>query len=175
MLREILKYPDKRLNMKSKPVEKVDDEARQLIDDMFETMYNGSGIGLAAPQVDERKRVIIIDLRPNGRYQELPEIKNPGPHALINPKIISSEGKITFEEGCLSLPDFREEIERADKVRVKALDRDGKEVIIDADGLLAVALQHEIDHLDGILAVNRVSSVKRSLYKKKIKKAYAKL
>ncbi len=174
-IREILVFPDKRLNKKSEPVKEVDDEIRLLIDDMFETMYQAYGIGLAAPQVDVRKRVIIIDLKPNQRYEEMPEIKNPGPHALINPEILSSEGKTTFEEGCLSLPDFREEIQRAEKVTVKALDREGKEVRIEADGLLAIALQHEIDHLDGILAIKRVSSIKRDLYKKKLKKAYAKL
>ena len=160
-LLEILHYPDKRLRTVAAPVEVVDDSIRELVDDMFETMYAAPGIGLAATQVDVHKRVIVIDLS-----QEKNE-----PVCLINPEIISSEGVEQTEEGCLSVPDIFETVERAERVVVKALGRDGKEFTLEADGLLAVCIQHEIDHLEGNLFVDYLSPLKQMRVKKKIQKA----
>jgi peptide deformylase len=160
-LLEILHYPDKRLRTVAEPVEVVDDSIRSLIDDMFETMYAAPGIGLAATQVNVHKRVIVMDLSAE---------KNE-PLCLINPEIIKSEGIEQTEEGCLSVPDIFETVERAERVVVKALDRDGKEFTLEADGLLAVCIQHEMDHLLGNLFVDYLSPLKQMRVKKKIQKA----
>ena len=158
---EILHYPDKRLRTVAEPVEVVDDSIRSLVDDMFETMYAAPGIGLAATQVDVHKRVIVMDLSAE---------KNE-PQCFINPQIIESEGVEQTEEGCLSVPDIFETVERAERVVVKALDRDGKEFTLQADGLLAVCIQHEMDHLLGNLFVDYLSPLKQMRLKKKIQKA----
>jgi peptide deformylase len=166
-IREILKYPDGVLNRKAEPVENVDEDLNRLIDDMVETMYAAPGIGLAAPQVGVSKRLIVVDVKT--AYGEEASL-----HVLINPEIVESEGEIKSEEGCLSLPGFTVSIDRFEKVTVKALDREGKEISISAEGLLAMALQHEIDHLEGTLILDRTSFLKREFYKKQLKKSEAK-
>jgi peptide deformylase len=158
---EILHYPDKRLRTVAEPVDAVDDSIRSLVDDMLETMYAAPGIGLAATQVNVHKRVIVMDLS---------EEKNE-PMCFINPEIISSEGVEQTEEGCLSVPDIYETVERAERVTVRALDRDGNEFTLEADGLLAVCIQHEMDHLLGNLFVDYLSPLKQLRVKKKIQKA----
>lgn len=158
---EILHYPDKRLRTVAEPVDVVDDSIRNLVDDMFETMYAAPGIGLAATQVDVHKRVIVMDLSAE---------KNE-PQCFINPQVIQSEGVEQTEEGCLSVPDIFETVERAERVVVKALDKDGKELTLEADGLLAVCIQHEMDHLLGNLFVDYLSPLKQMRVKKKIQKA----
>lgn len=158
--REILHFPDPRLREVARPVEVVDDEIRQLIDDMFETMYAAPGIGLASIQVNFPRRVIVIDIS---------EDKSE-PLVFINPEILSKEGEETMDEGCLSVPDTYESVTRAEKIRVKALDRDGNAFEMDADGLLAVCIQHEIDHLDGKLFVDYLSNLKRQRIRKKLEK-----
>src|SRR5690606_17305681 len=149
-----------RLRIKAKPVEKVDDELRQLIDDMFETMYATPGIGLAATQVNVHKRVIVIDVS---------EEKNQ-PLVLVNPEILDTRGTEEMQEGCLSVPDYYDTVRRAEWVRVRALDRDGKPFELETDGLLAVCIQHEIDHLDGKLFVDYLSELKRNRVRKKLEK-----
>jgi peptide deformylase len=157
---EILTFPDSRLRQQAKPVEQVDDDLRQLVEDMFETMYAAPGIGLAAVQVNVPKRVVVIDLS---------EDKNE-PLCLINPEILESNGVEETEEGCLSVPGYFEPVTRAERVRVRALDRDGEPFELDTDGLLAVCIQHEIDHLDGRLFVDHISSLKRQRIRKKLEK-----
>jgi len=156
----ILHYPDPRLRIKATPVQEVDDDIRQLIDDMLETMYNAPGVGLAAPQVSVSKQVIVIDIS---------EQKN-APLCLVNPEIVSQEDVEQMEEGCLSVPGIYEVVERAARIRVKALDREGKPVEEDFDGLLAVCIQHEIDHLEGKLFVDYLSEMKRKRIRKKVEK-----
>jgi peptide deformylase len=158
--REILHFPDSRLRNVAGPVEKVDDEIRQLVDDMFETMYDAPGIGLAAIQINVPQRVIVIDIS---------EDKSE-PLCLINPEILEKEGEESMDEGCLSVPEIYETVTRAEKIRVRALDRDGKSFEMDADGLLAVCIQHEIDHLDGKLFVDYLSNLKRQRIRKKLEK-----
>lgn len=158
---EILHYPDKRLRTVAEPVAAVDHSIRSLVDDMFETMYAAPGIGLAATQVNVHKRVIVMDLSAE---------KNE-PQCFINPEITKSEGLEQTEEGCLSVPDIFETVERAECVVVKALDKDGKEITLEADGLLAVCIQHEMDHLLGNLFVDYLSPLKQMRVKKKIQKA----
>ncbi len=157
---DILHYPDKRLRTIAASVALVDDAIRTLVDDMFETMYEAPGIGLAATQVNVHKRVIVIDISPE---------KNQ-PLCLINPEIIASEGIEVTEEGCLSVPDIYENVERAEQVTVKALDREGREFTRQADSLLAVCIQHEMDHLLGKLFVDYLSPLKRQRLKKKMQK-----
>lgn len=168
-LLEILTYPDPRLALKSQQVDTVDDEIRQLIDDLFETMYKADGVGLAAPQVGIQKRIIVLDCAQ--RYDDDGN-SLPGrePLAIVNPKVTEREGNVIWEEGCLSVPDFTDEIERAATVVVEGLDRDGKPLRIEADELLSVCLQHEIDHLEGVLFVDRLSRLKQTMVKKKLKK-----
>lgn len=161
---DILTYPNPGLKKISEPVKEVDESIKTLIDDMFETMYAAPGIGLAAPQVGALKRVIVLDIGERDGGQS-------APLALINPEIISSTGEITFEEGCLSVPEYTADIVRAAEVKLKGMNRSGETVEIEADGLLAIALQHEIDHLDGILFVDRLGIVKRDIFKRKFKKA----
>jgi len=156
MLLKIVTYPSPELKKKSTPVESINQEIRELVSSMFETMYAASGVGLAAPQVGILKQIIVIDA---GRIEN--GQTKPNPIALINPEFESKEGRLTWEEGCLSLPDLIVPVERAAKVVVKALNPDGKEMKILGEQLLAVALQHEIDHLDGILLVDRLSRLKR--------------
>lgn len=170
-LLEILTYPDPRLAKKSTPVEAVDDTVRQLIDDMLETMYAADGVGLAAPQVGITKRLIVIDVDQKNDEEGKPLERNP--RAIVNPTITAKEGKIVWEEGCLSVPEYNDEVERAAKVVCEGLDRDGKPLRIEAEGLLAVCLQHEIDHLDGVLFVDRLSRLKQSMVKKKLQKRAA--
>jgi peptide deformylase len=160
----ILNYPDPKLRNKSTHVEKIDREIEKLLEDMAETMYDAPGIGLAAPQVGVNVRVIVIDV--SIRQQD-----SPGLIELINPEIISSEGVQIAEEGCLSIPGFSSEVKRKARVKVQGLDRKGKLVEFEGTGLLARAFQHEIDHIDGILYIERISRLKRELLKKKIKKA----
>ena len=163
-IRLILTAPDPRLKVVSEPVEKVDAEIRTLVDDMIETMYGADGIGLAAIQVGVPKRVLVMDIeQKDGK-------KNP--KAYINPKILwASEELATFEEGCLSVPEIWDEVERPAKIRAEYLDRDGKRHEIEAEGLLATCLQHEMDHLDGVLFVDHLSKLKRSMAMKKLQKA----
>jgi len=168
-LLEILKYPDPFLKTKAEPVEEVDDDVRRLIDDMAETMYHARGVGLAAVQVGVARRVIILDVPTDSEGPE----RRRGLVALVNPEIRSAEGRTKYEEGCLSIPGVTADVIRAERVVVGALDRDGREVEIEAGGLLAIALQHEIDHLDGILFIDRLSRLKRDLIKRRLKKALA--
>lgn len=157
---KIVAYPDPILRKKAKPVKIIDEKIKKLVEDMVETMYAAAGIGLAAPQVGESLRVITVDVTHKGE----------GLVALINPEIISSEGECAEEEGCLSVPDFKETVRRKKKVLVKGLDLEGKEIQIPAEGLLSITFQHEVDHLDGILIIDRVSRLKRDIFKKKLKK-----
>ena len=163
-IRPILTAPDPRLKVVSEPVAKVDAEIRTLVDDMIETMYGADGIGLAAIQIGVPKRVLVMDIdQKDGK-------KNP--KAYINPKILwASEEMATFEEGCLSVPEIWDEVERPAKIRAEYLDRDGKRHEIEAEGLLATCLQHEMDHLEGILFVDHLSKLKRSMALKKLQKA----
>jgi peptide deformylase len=163
-LRDILILPDKRLRLVSEPVKAIDAGVRALIDDMFETMYEAPGIGLAAIQVGVPKRVITMDLA----KKEEPR----APQVFINPRLVwQSEEKAVYEEGCLSIPEFYEEVERPAKVRVKYLDLDGAEQEVEAGELLATCLQHEIDHLNGILFIDHISKLKRDRVLKKFTKA----
>lgn len=160
----ILKYPDPFLKTKAKPVAKIDDGIRRLISDMIESMYAARGIGLAATQVGVDKRVVVLDI---------PGDQGAGKNliVLINPEITWHEGDIKYEEGCLSIPGFTADIKRFANVTVNGLDKDGNGIEIKAEGLLAIALQHETDHLDGILFIDRLSKLKRSIIKRKIKKS----
>jgi peptide deformylase len=157
---KILEFPDPRLRTKATPVEVVDDELRRLIDDMFETMYEAPGIGLAATQVDVHKRLLVADVSPD----------KPEPHVLINPEIIEKDGVTFTDEGCLSVPGYYEEVERAEHIRVRFLDRQGETQEMEAAGLLAVCIQHEMDHLDGKLFVDYLSETKRQRIRKKLEK-----
>ena len=163
-IRPILTAPDPRLKVVSEPVAKVDAEIRTLVDDLIETMYGADGIGLAAIQVGVPKRVLVMDIdQKDGK-------KNP--KAYINPKILwASEEMATFEEGCLSVPEIWDEVERPAKIRAEYLDRDGKRHEIEAEGLFATCLQHEMDHLKGILFVDHLSKLKRTMAMKKLQKA----
>jgi peptide deformylase len=161
-LLEILKYPDPRLSKVARPVSNVTDATVQLISDMLETMYAAPGVGLAATQVGVLQRIVVLDV----------DHENPRTniYKLVNPVITHSEGQLVWEEGCLSVVDFTAEVRRAKHVQVVALDEHGKERTIEAEGLLAVALQHEIDHLDGKLFIDRISRLKRDLYTRRRKK-----
>jgi peptide deformylase len=162
MVYPIVKFPDPILQRPAEPVIAFDDELRRLVDDMFESMYAAHGIGLAAPQIGIPKRLTVIDLS----FQKAPEEKI----ALINPEVVTKEGKIFEEEGCLSLPDIREKVSRAAKVKIRAQDLEGNWFEREADELLARAFQHEIDHLDGILFIFRISALKRDFVLRKIRK-----
>lgn len=156
----ILHYPDSRLRKLALPVETVDDGIRALVADLLETMYAAPGIGLAATQVNVQKRVIVMDVSEN---------KNQ-PLALINPTLLDREGEEEMEEGCLSVPGFYEAVKRAERVRVSALDRDGEPFELETGGLLAVCIQHEMDHLDGKLFVDYLSALKRDRIRRKLEK-----
>ena len=163
-LRHIICLPDPRLRLVSKPVETVNDAVRALMDDMLETMYDAPGIGLAAIQIAEPLRVVVIDLAKKD--------DPPAPMFFVNPEIRwASEDKIPHEEGCLSIPEYFEEIERPARVKVRYLDRQGVQQEVDAEGLLATCLQHEIDHLNGVLFVDYLSRLKRERVLKKFQKA----
>jgi len=164
-LREVLQFPDPRLKRVSEPISEVTDEIRELARDLCDVMYDEPGIGLAAPQVGEAIRLIVVDTK----WTEEDIARNP--LILVNPEIVERDGKITWSEGCLSVPDFNAEVERASQVVLHARDLDGKPVEIEAEELEAVCFQHEIDHLDGILFIDRISRLKRSLYVQKRKKA----
>ncbi len=157
---KILEYPDPRLRTRAKKVEKVDDELRKLIDDMFETMYAAPGIGLAATQVNVHKRLLVADVSDD----------QSEPVVLINPEIVEADDEGLSEEGCLSVPGIYEPVRRFQHVRVRSLDRDGKETEVDAYGLLAVCIQHEMDHLEGKLFVDYLSELKRQRIRKKLQK-----
>ena len=156
----ILHFPDPRLRYKAKPVALVDEALRKLVDDMFETMYAAPGIGLAATQVNVAQRLVVIDVT----------AEKTQPLCLINPEIIDKSGEEEMEEGCLSVPGYFDVVRRAERVKVRALDRNGQPFEIDTDGLLAVCIQHEIDHLDGKLFVDYLSELKRQRLRKKIEK-----
>jgi len=162
-IRKILVEPDPFLRQKSKKVEKVDDDVRSLINDMLETMYDAPGIGLAAIQIGVPKRIIVMDLAKENEKKQ--------PLYFVNPEIITkSEIDLTYEEGCLSVPGQFAEIDRPDRCKIKYLDYDGKEQILNAEGLLATCIQHEIDHLEGILFIDYLSKLKRSMITKKLSK-----
>lgn len=157
---EILQYPDERLRRRAAPVEGVDERVRRLVDDMLETMYAAPGIGLAATQVGVEERVAVIDV---SEHKDAPLV-------LVNPEIVAREGTTESEEGCLSIPDVYEKVRRAERVTVRALDRDGTPYELTAEGLLAVCVQHEIDHLDGRLFIDRLSLLKRQRIEKRLAK-----
>lgn len=156
----ILVYPDARLRRKASPVSKVDETIRQLVDDMVETMYAAPGIGLAAVQVNELKRIIVIDTS-----KEQNDLK-----VFVNPELIEQSGEVECEEGCLSVPDIYAYVKRAEKIKVRALNREGEKFELEADGLLAVCIQHEIDHLDGKVFVDYLSRLKQERIRKKLLK-----
>lgn len=162
MILDIKIFPDKVLRKKSEPVREIDDNIRKFLDDMAETMYSAPGIGLAAPQVGVNKRMLVIDISGPEEKSSLTKV--------INPEILSAEGETIGEEGCLSLPLEYADVKRYEKVVVRYLDENGEEKVLEADGLLSRALQHEIDHLDGILFIDRISSLKREMIKKRFKK-----
>jgi len=164
---KILTFPDKFLRQPTKPVENIDEEIQKVIDGMAGIMYEAPGVGLAAIQVGYDKSIIVYDVSLKEEKRSL--------QVLINPKIISSEGKIVSEnEGCLSVPDLRTDIKRSASILVEGLDREGKPLKIKADELLALVLQHEIDHLNGTLIIDHISSLKRQLYKRRVQKALRK-
>ena len=165
MILDILKYPDKRLRTIAKPVMSVDETIRQQVKDMFETMYEAPGIGLAATQVNFHQRIIVIDI--SDQCNE--------PICLINPKVIEKSGEIQWEEGCLSVPDYYENVIRANDIKVQALNQHGKTFELEASEMLSVCIQHEIDHLDGILFVDHLSKLKQKRLKKKTEKKVTKL
>lgn len=173
---EVLTFPNPVLRRKSKAVEKVTDEYKKFVDDMLETMYSQRGIGLAAPQVGRLERIIVIDTRPRdeSRYEDEDQTeleKNiPQPLILINPEIVEKDGETTYPEGCLSIPSYFEEVKRAEHIKVRMLNLDGETVEFEADGLLSICIQHEIDHLDGKLFIDRLSPIKANRIKSKIKK-----
>ena len=157
----ILEFPDPRLRTVAKTVTQIDDAMRALIDDMFETMYAAPGIGLAASQVDVHKRLLVLDVSEH----------SDAPMVFINPEVLSSEGEQVYQEGCLSVPGIYADVHRADRIRVRALDRDGDSFECEANGVLAVCIQHEMDHLAGKLFVDYLSPLKRDMVKKRLAKA----
>jgi peptide deformylase len=161
-LRKILTYPSPELKKLAGPVKNIDGRVHELARDMADTMYAAPGVGLAAPQIGVPERLIVVDV----------DTENPGKHLLqlVNPVIAEREGSILWEEGCLSVVDYTAEVKRSAKILLRAWTADEREIEIEADGLLAVALQHELDHLDGKLFIDRISSLKRDLYKRKIRK-----
>ncbi len=166
-LREVVQFPDPRLKRVSEPIEEVTDEIRELARDMIDVMYDEPGIGLAAPQVGASVRMFVIDTEWNEEGGER------HPTVVINPEISDREGRITWEEGCLSVPDYTATVERDERITLRGHDLDGKPIEEHAEGLRAVCIQHEVDHLDGILFIDRISRLKRSLYVKKRKKQLA--
>ncbi len=163
-LREVLKFPDKRLKEISAPIEEVTDEIRELARDMLDVMYDEPGIGLAAPQIGETIRMVVVDTE----WTQDDAERNP--LVLINPEIVERRGKLPWTEGCLSVPDFEADVERSESVVLHASDLEGEPLVIEASQLQAVCFQHEIDHLDGVLFIDRISRLKRSLYVQRRKK-----
>ena len=161
-IRTILRYPDKRLRDKALPVAVVDDDIRKLCDDMAETMYAAPGVGLAAPQIGVSRRIFVIDIATADEKSDL--------RVFINPEFVSREGEMVWEEGCLSFPGIHEEVQRAAKVTVRAQGLDGNVFEVTAEGLLAIAIQHEYDHLEGTLMVDRVSLLKRRFIDREMRK-----
>ena len=160
---EILTYPNKTLSQATSPLDNIDGKVQEMIDGMASTMYEAPGIGLAAIQVGWDRSVLIYDIAPRDETREL--------NVLLNPKIITQEGQILSEnEGCLSVPDFRADVKRSEYITVEGHDREGNPIRLDAEGMLAIVLQHEIDHLNGTLFIERISSLKRQMYKRRIKK-----
>ncbi len=160
---EILTYPNKFLLNPTRPLENIDGKVQEMIDDMAATMYDAPGIGLAAIQVGWDKSLLVYDIAPRDESRQL--------NVLVNPKIIASEGEMLSEdEGCLSVPDFRADVKRASRILVEGVDREGSPLRIEAEGLLAVVLQHEIDHLNGTLFIEHISALKREMYKRRVKK-----
>jgi peptide deformylase len=181
-LRKILTYPDPFLRKKCAPVEEIDGEVLKLLDDMAETMYGARGVGLAASQIGVDKRVVVIDISPRNieadeegeEEEEEAEYDGPGLIELINPEIISSAGQVIAEEACLSIPGFTSDVKRKQSVVIEAYNREGELMEIEAEELLARVFQHEIDHLDGVLFIDRLSRLKRELIKRKIEKVLGK-
>ncbi len=186
-LRKILTYPDPFLRKKCAPVEEIDGEVLKLLDDMAETMYGARGVGLAASQIGADKRVVVIDISPRNIgadeeaeeeeeevEEEETEYEGPGLIELINPEIISSAGQVVAEEACLSIPGFTSDVKRKQRVVIEACNREGQLLEIEAEELLARVFQHEIDHLDGVLFIDRLSRLKRELIKRKIEKVLGK-
>jgi peptide deformylase len=163
MIRQILEYPDPRLREVAKPVEAVTAEIQGLVDDMAETMYAAPGCGLAANQLGENYRIFVVDCAEEDEPSDL--------RVFINPEILEKDGHVVWNEGCLSFPGVREEIKRAERVKVRALDRSGKPFELEADGLLAVAIQHETDHLNGVLMVDKLNALKRRMMGRKLAQA----
>jgi len=160
---DILTYPDKTLSRQTSSLDNIDGKVQEMIDAMANTMYDAPGVGLAAIQVGWEKSVLIYDISPRDEKREL--------HVLINPKIITQEGQILSEnEGCLSVPDFRADVKRSEFITVEGHDREGNPIRMDAEGILAIVLQHEIDHLNGTLFIEHISSLKRQMYKRRVKK-----
>lgn len=164
MIRPLVTIPDPILRKVAKPIPRVDDEVRALLEDMAETMYAEDGVGLAAPQIGVSLRAAVIDIGSAGE-------NSPGLLKIVNPEIISRDGEIEWDEGCLSVPEFRMKMKRSARLKVRYLDENGKQREIDAEGLLAVAFQQEIDHLDGKLILDSASRLKQELYLKKLKKS----
>lgn len=163
----ILMYPDPRLRTIAKPIKAIDDVVKTLIDDMFETMYDAKGIGLAATQVDKHVQLIVMDLSKEG--------ETPDPQVFINPTVTPlTDEKLPYQEGCLSIPEVYDDILRPSRVKINALDKDGQAFEVEADGLLAVCIQHEMDHLNGVLFVDYLSSLKQTRARDKVKKVIAK-
>jgi len=165
-IREIRKYPDPVLRAKTEQVRTFDASLQRLIEDMVETMHAAPGVGLAANQVGVSLQLAVIDV--SGREEKEPR---RAPVVLINPEVLALEGSVVAEEGCLSIPEYFADVKRAARLKVRALDRSGKPFEVEADGLLAKALQHEIDHLNGILFVDRLSPLKKSIFRRRLKKA----
>ena len=161
-IREIVKYPHPILKKRCEEVDRIDDELRTLIQDMIETMYSANGVGLAACQVGVPRRIVVLDVSPMDPEKDL--------FVMINPEVITDEGEVDSEEGCLSVPECTEKVKRKAKVCVKGLSPAGKEIEVTGEGILATALQHEMDHLDGILILDRISRLKRELYRNRLKK-----
>ena len=160
--RPILLYPDPTLRRKAEPVERFDAELARLVDDLRETMYDAPGVGLAAPQIGELRRVTVIDLDPRGPESKL--------HVLVNPRIVESAGEVSDTEGCLSIPDFTDKVDRPERVKVAAQSATGEPIELEAEGFFARALCHEIDHLDGILFIDRLRGLRRQLALRKLKR-----
>jgi len=163
MIREILEYPDPRLREVAQPVTEVTPEIQTLVDDMAETMYDAPGVGLAAPQIGKNHRIFVIDCAEEDEPSDL--------KVFINPEIFEKDGQVVWNEGCLSFPGVREEIKRAEHVKVRALDRSGKPFELEAHGLLAVAIQHETDHLNGVLMVDKLNALKRRMMGRRLAQA----
>jgi len=160
---EILTYPDQFLREPAKPVEEIDESIQQLVEDMAATMYEAPGVGLAATQIGDERSIFVYDRSSSETQKEY--------GAVINPKIVSSEGQLVSEnEGCLSVPDFRSDVKRASRVVVEGIDLEGKPLRLEMEGFMAVVMQHEIDHLNGTLFIDRISALKRELYKRRMKK-----